>query len=453
MAPGSNRAGDRRSVIDPARSNIISLPIAGKQVTRRVNSEQVSSYHLRYHHRPGGRPLKGEDVERQDNRDKDPGEFELSRIEEDYRPFLKNSIAADPEFFIDRVAKKGGAMTVNIMSAAIGLLVHTGNIDAISRLDQFSSSIRQAIGDNMSRATARHFVREAGGHDLIDLFGPNKVLRGEMALNANTLYRMGLEPLRYVLGQLDDMLAPVDHIDLGHQQIFSTRSPNLAPSGVHPIKERGVDTMSVAGSSPEFLFSTKSGPDLHTYLSDSLGLQDSDGFSLYPIGSLPRPSGQAFRLLPDGIGNSSIKIPWSIARKVLQGFMARPIVYERGLNEGVPIFPNLSDNVLTSSELELRQKIHKLTSRKPTDALKLMREYGESGYGVDEIDLYNVDQFRWINGRRFRAGVEEVDLPVFPHPLLRLASMEYRDTDDDMEVTERLWALVISSLPLTSVRK
>ncbi len=113
------------------------------------------------------------------------------------------------------------------------------------------------------------------------------------------------------------------------------------------------------------------------------------------------------------------------------------------------INPPLGQHQLTPDESKLRQKMFSLTSKGTSNIIKQIKERGDSGYGDSEIDIYNDGQYAWYKGKRNKAEDDAITSSLFPHPLLRQVSTNYRDADTDPAVADELCNLTLATLPMT----
>jgi len=176
----------------------------------------------------------------------------------------------------------------------------------------------------------------------------------------------------------------------------------------------------------------------------AVNTENKGRITAHPMGFLPRYHSQALTMRPDGLANSTVHIPLESIAKVLAGF----VIYNVS-EESLFVNPPVGQHQLTPEESKLRQKMFSLTSKKPTNIVRQLKERGDSGYGDSEIDIYNNGQYAWHRGKRSKVGDQAITESLFPHPLLRHMSICYRDADTDPIVVEELCSLTLATLPMT----
>ncbi len=441
---GSNRVGGARNIIDSGKKNILNLPYETRRVKRRVKPDQVSSYSLRVHKKPEERNLRYEDLQ---DRDLDPGQAELGLVPPNYHPFIKESAAKRPQIFAKSVQSRLNDPKMHALTSAF-----LGQIVLNERPDIFGEIIKEAspefirLGlDGLGRSTWRQLARKSDYRD--NLHTSNDNWLGELALNANSIYRQGTDVLKLVIPHLDQILDPMDYIQFGDQQMFNTKSPNLLPSRVYPTQDYGVNQIMVGGDKYKTTW-IHTPPGKSNILKEleekfSINAENKGKVTAHPMGFLPKYHNKELSLTPQGLQNSSILIPTESIQRVLAGFMLYNV-------KGEPLFvyPRLGEHLLTKEESGLRQKMFSLTSKRPTNILNQVKERGSSGYGDNEVDIYNQGQYRWTRGHRATADETALYDTLFPHPLLRHLALSYRDTPTSDTVMESICSLAVASLPM-----
>jgi len=444
---GANRSAGVRNMRDRGKKDIINLPVETKRVKRRVKSDQVSSYSLRVHKHPRRRSA---DTNMLLDRELGPGEAELELINHQYRPFVTDSADKRPDVLVNSILHRISDPKIQLMSGALlGQLVKLERIDSFDQLiSGIPPSIKEKILPNIGRSTWRAIARNPELRGLSKKIGYDENFIGELALNANSIYRQGTDVMRLVLPHLDKIIDDIDYANIGEQQIFNTRSPNLIPSGVYPTSSYGANEIAIGGPASQVTW-VHSPPADASLLFDQMKKQlmvtpDNLGkITAHPMGFLPKYHSQALTMRPDGLSNSTIHIPMESINKVLAGFVLYSIKGEQ-----LFVNPRIGKHQLDPTESKLRQKMFSLTSKNPTNIIRQIKEKGDSGYGDNEIDIYNRGQYSWLRGRREIADDSSITRSLFPHPLLRKVSTSYRDVDTDPTVSEELWNLTLASLPM-----
>lgn len=444
---GSNRTAGLRNMKDRTKRNILNMPVEARRVQRRVKDDQVSSYSLRVHRRAQTRQAE---IQLLQDRNIDPGEAELELVNHQYRSFVTDSAINRPDVVIKSVLHRINGRKIKLMAVALlGRFVQLDMIDSFELLlTGISVKDRKDILEVLGRSTWRRIVRQPEFRALHRFFGSNKQFLGELALNANSIYRQGTDVMKLILPHLDNILDDIDYAELGEQQLFNTRSPNLIPSNVYPTDAYGVNELYVGGSASKVTW-VHSPPlptsNLLDQIDEQLGvhLENKGKITAFPMGFLPRYRSQALNLKSDGLSNSTLNIPLESINKVLAGF-----VLYNDKDDSLFVNPTVGRHQLTPDESKLRQKMFSLTSKRPTNIIKQIKEKGDSGYGENEVDIYNNGQYAWYRGKRNQADDQALITSLFPHPLLRHISIGYRDADTDIEVSDKLCGLTLATLPL-----
>ena len=438
---GANRSSGVRDVIDRSKRHIIGLPYDTRRVKRRVKDEQVSSYSMRVHRRRNDLVSNNALL---NDRDVDPGEAEYEAIEPPYRPFVKNAATKFPLILVNKILSRGESTLYDkILASVLANQVANGNTELFKELlDSIHSDRRNKIGNMMGRATWRQLVRNPSMRDIPSL-PKNDTYMGELALNANSVYRQGTDVFRELLLKANKFLSTIEIGDMEGQQLFNTKSENLMPSSIYPTNQYGIDELTLP--LPNFDLSWVYSPPVKKNYKDIIDARFGEGATdirVNPVGFLPKYRFASLSVGNEGLRNSTDLIKWHQISKILAGFSLH-----RGDDE-LFIYPNYGDNELSPYESNLRKKIFGLTSRKPTSLIKQMKSKGIGGYGDKELDIYNKGQFFWNNGLR-RIGVDEDLLNgLFPHPLVRQIATEYRDADVDNTIMDKLCSMTLATLPL-----
>lgn len=438
---GSNRTGGIRELSDPRRASILATPVDRVMVKRRVHDEQVSSYSMSVHRRPSSNRVDTPTVDMRLDRNIDPGEAELLGVQSDYRSFVSK---LRPRSFASVVSeandRRGQAFVPHLLAALFGQMVarneHEAFVDSAADLHH---TLRRRVYELLGRSTWRRIARSPDFRTPILKSGiRNRWLAGELALNANTIYRQGHDVLSSVLPYIDWIMDDLDTIEIPGQQLFNTRSINLIPSSVHPTRAYGYGSIHIGPSKTEWVYSEHSDSLTKDRMSELF--QGENSLKLNVVGHLNRRSPKLI-LAADGVNVSDVHIPWDSVHRTLAGFTVS------GGGKKHLVSPIIGRHILTADESSVRRGIFDRMV-KTGDLLSQMKERGTTGFGDDEVDIYNTEQFKWIGGRRMSASDDDIVAGIFPHPLLRLAALKYRDAELSADLKQKLGALVACTLPL-----
>jgi len=438
---GSNRSSGVRDVVDRSKKHLMSLPYDTRRVKRRVKSDQVSSYSMRVHRRRYDQPTNEYLL---DNRDIDPGQAEYESIESTYRPFVKSAASKFPIVLVNKVLDRPPSTLYNkILASVLANQVYAGEAELLSdTLNIIPAGRRNTIGNMLGRSTWRQLVRSPSMRSIKTL-PKNSVYRGELALNANSIYRQGTDVLRELLPNSSKILDNIYIGDMDGQQLFSTNTENMMPSSIYPTNKYGINELTL--QLPNFNLSWVHSPPVKRNYKDMITEhfgEKAKNIKVNPVGFLPKYRFAALSITDEGLRNKTDLIKWDQIGKVLAGFNLHD-----GDNE-LFIYPSYGDNELLPYESNLRQKIFNRTSRKPTSLIKQMKSRGIGGYGDKELDIYNENQFFWNNGLRRQGTEEDITKGLFPHPLIRKVATEYRDLDIDNSIMDKLCSMTLATLPL-----
>lgn len=441
---GSNRSGGTRNLRDRSKASILNKPVDTVRVKRRVKDDQVSSYSLRVHR--GSSPTQQpEHTAVLYNRDADPGEGELLLLQPEYRNFVRRMTDAHVGHTIDGLHRRQNERFVpDLLAAMIGHAVYQEHTDRLQQILESAprSQLRMAIG-RLGRATWRYAVRSPdmrGSLYRIDKRLPNMI--GEIALNANTIYRQGADVLRYMIPAIDDIISDIDYIDVGDQQMFNTKSINLLPSSVFPSKSHGYSSVSIAGGNNTWLFSEPGKSHFRDKVISTLDAGPHSTIKVSVLGHLNKRGVTTMRVSDRGLFTKKKAIEWASVNRVLSGFRL-----SNG-DKSIIVPPIIGHHLLNEQERADRTELFRTYVKNGDDLLRQMRERGVAGFGDDEIDLYNDRQYKWSAGRRSIAGEDDIISSIFPHPLVRLAAIQYRDAETTELVKSKLGSAIACTLPL-----
>lgn len=438
---GSNRSGGSRQITDKGKRDILSLPYATTRVSRRVKPDQVSSYSLRVHRRP---EEVAPDYESLDDRDLEPGEAEIKLVDYHYHNFLIDSVRNRPLILFKSLnSRRNNPVMQQMLVALISHLVKENNVEVLRTIKDQGL---QSLTSNLGRSTWRYIVRDPDLRQLFKTDDDNYI--GEMALNANTIYRQGTDVLRLLIPHIDKVFNKVEFVNIGDQQLFNTKKPNLMPSRVYPTNSYGFDEIIVGGdlSKNTWVHSPIRTKDITKKIREKFELNDVEGLQVHvhPLGFLPKYHSKPLVFKDGMLRNNNIAIPYSSINKVLSGFMLT------GVTKPVHmvINPIIGDHHLNKSESEIRSKVFKSTSKSSTDILSQIKESGSSGYGESELDIYNRKQYRWDKGYRKLTENSAFTDTLFPHPMIKYLAADYRDIETEESIIGEVCSQMVSSLPI-----
>jgi len=443
MMAGANRYGGNRDLRDRSKGHLLSLPYATKRVKRRVKPDQVSSYNMRVHQHRTSPSLSS--LAMKMDRSLDPGEYEFGLLDPHYRGIIKSLSNKTPDALVRKVLeRRPSELMDDILTATLAWQLNQGKTDDLEALFYaLPIGRRERVVNNMSRGTIRHIVRDPVLRSLHNIPRIDTYL-GELALNANSIYRQGTDVFRELLPYVDNILGNIDYADTGRQQLFNTGEINVIPSATYPTNAYGVREVKLPlpNSKLSWVFSHPDKNNIENRFKDTF--DDPKELLVNPVGYLPKYRFGALSATDKGLSNKTTTIPWNNVEKILAGFIIR----KKDSEEQLFIPPVYGQNELTPDESAIRQRIFSLTSRKPTSLVKQMKERGVGGYGDQEIDIYNEKQYFWDAGRRTEAQETDVNRALFPHPLIRYTAIGYRDCETSGDVEKELCGQVLATLPL-----
>ncbi len=459
----SNRTGDIRNIVDPGKNSIQKLPTEHRSVTRRVTPDQVSSYKLTVHTRGEMDRLQSgaEDTSSKNNRELDPGEFELGLLTtKGYRMLQKlvqnqHGLAAifDPSFR----QKAGTILGDKIRSAAVGVLVKNGKWDELN--SAFSLFNETANLSQVSSATWRNLIKYAP-LELVDSVmskrGAPSNLIGEVAVLSNTLLRKGVNSLAYLLPYASRELAPVRYVDLPNQQLFNLGHPTL-PTGTDLSQLHRSNSGVAHAADTHWIWSP---PRVSNWTRNFLEVFKGSSIrvSLHGFPQKRDLRSNTLNVTDQGLSNQYMTIRPEDILKVLGGFHVRAVgsdgttpVHESWpwANTIVPVIGTTLEPSISSirgklanfsSYLDLRPKI------------QINDQLGQS-----ELDVHTDSTYMWrgsTDTHRPYVNVSDDELfgiigTPFPHPLVKKMISSYLPRWD--EHSDLLSSLAVSLLPFKTL--
>jgi len=378
------------------------------------------------------------------DRELDPGEFEISTLSKPYRDFILQGARRYPKLLFDRIQQRRPTDILDkLLVSLVGYIISRDDADLLDHIyDQLDNDRAKRITENLGRSTMRYLVRHPYMRRIKSL-PRTETLLGEMALNANTLYRQGTDVLHFLLSSIDDILGNVEYVNVGEQQLFNTNRVNLLPGGVYPTTSYGVSELEFPLNDSKLTWlHTPPGHNTFKDLVELYGMGAKD-LRVNPVGFLPKHRYGTIKISPEGLRNKSSLIPRDKINKILAGFIIR-----NKQNDTMFIPPVFGKQTLSVTDSILRKKIFNATSQRNIDITKQIKEKGSAGYGDQEIDIYNEGQFYWDGGKRRPGEEDDIIKALFPHPLIRLVSTAYRDDNITTTCRDNICGLTLATLPL-----
>jgi hypothetical protein len=375
----------------------------------------------------------------------DPGEYEKSLLNSYYTNFVEQSSRHYPLKLAQRIlVRRPTSLLDNILTNLLAIQINRDKPELFNEILGFMDPDRRKyLLSNIGRSTARHLMRAPQFRSADNLIMTNDLI-GELALNSNSIYRQGTDVLRELLPYTEKILGNVEYADTGRQQLFNTNKPNLLPNSLYPTASYGVNELilPLKGQKLSWVHTPSRDMDIRADIQETFD-STPKSIRVNPVGFLPKYRLGALTISDGGLTNDTTVIPWDSVDKVLAGFLLRD---KQDNNLFIP--PNYGRNGLSREESDLRQRVFKLSSRKPTNIVKQIKERGIGGYGDAEIDIYDESQYYWESGFRRRADTEDIVSALFPHPLVRYTAVQYRNGQTDEKCMDNLCGLTMATLPL-----